>query len=843
MELDTYRRKRNFQKTPEPSGKKRSRGAKQLSFVVQKHAASQLHYDFRLEIDGVLASWAIPKGPSLDPAQRRLAVHVEDHPLEYGKFEGKIPKGHYGAGEVKIWDRGVWIPQDNPRTALRQGKLKFHLQGTKLSGGWNLIRMHGRSAKEDKDNWLLIKERDESASAALVNIDSAGKQSQQTHYRRRRVSRRENGVKTASPRRLKKPELPPFLRPQLATLVDAVPQGDEWLHEIKFDGYRVLCRIQNRRAAFLTRAGNDWTDRFDFLTEAALTLPVREAILDGEVVALRDDGSTDFQLLQNSLKGETGADLVYFVFDLLHLDGRSLLDEPLVARKEMLEKLLKANQDSKNRDLIRYSAHSVGGGERLFKQACERSLEGIISKRGDQAYRSGRSLSWLKIKCTQSQEFVIIGFTDPRGSRTAFGALLLGVYDEGETLRYAGRVGTGFTDRTLDELYPRLMKLCQARSPLSQPLTGTSSKGVHWIKPKLVGEVAFTGWTEDGLLRHPSFQGLREDKPARRISRERTQSVKDAASAAASSADNSRPKSDAKGIQIAGITLTHPDRVLYPEQGITKRELAEYYAQIADRILPHVSGRALTLVRCPEGQQGQCFFQRNAEGAISPAIRRLPLHDGKSVKNGLMIDSIDGLIALVQMGVLEIHTWGSTAKKIEQPDRLTFDLDPGPKLSWQVVRQAAYEFRAHLGELGLHGFVKTTGGKGLHIVVPIAPTLHWDRAKAFSKAIAERMVAAAPERYVATMSKAKRVGKIYIDYLRNARSATAICAYSTRARPGAPVALPLRWDELKTDPRDDHFNIRNVAARLRRSRSDPWEDFESAREPINAAKLRLLGVK
>ena len=637
--------------------------------------------------------------------------------------------------------------------------------------------------------------------------------------------------------------MPAFVRPQLATLVDAVPQGASWLHEIKFDGYRVLCRIENRRATFLTREGHDWTRRFDFLTGAALALPAHEALLDGEVVALRADGSTDFQLLQNSLKENTGADLVYFVFDLLYLDGHNFIDEPLLTRKQALENVLNESPRGKPRDLIRYSEHSLGAGEPLFQQACERSLEGILSKRSDQPYRSGRSRDWLKIKCVHSQEFVILGFTDPAGSRTGFGALLLGVYDDDKTLRYAGRVGTGFTSRTLDELSSRLKKLRQARSPLNEPLTGMSAKGVHWIKPELVGEVAFTGWTKDGLLRHPSFQGLREDKPARQIKREETQSVEKTAGAKPSSTRGSRRSSDEESMEIAGVKLSHPNRVLYPEQGITKGDLAEYYEKVAERMLPYVSGRPLTLVRCPEGQQGECFFQRNANDDMSRQIRRLPLRASKSVKDALVIDSLAGLIALVQMGVLEIHTWGSTAKRIERPDQLTFDLDPDPGLSWKILRQAIGELRAKLADVALIGFVKTTGGKGLHVVVPIAPTLDWQQAKAFSKAVADSMVAATPELYVATMSKSKRAGKIFIDYLRNARSATAICAYSTRARAGAPVAVPLRWEELKADLRDDHFNIRNVPGRLRGLRKDPWADFAAARRPITAAMRKRLGLE
>ena len=850
MALETYRRKRNFRSTPEPRGKITPNG-KNLSFVVQKHAARRLHYDFRLEIGGVLASWAIPKGPSLDPKERRLAVHVEDHPLEYGKFEGTIPKGHYGAGSVELWDRGTWIPSGNPRAGLQQGKLKFHLNGKRLSGGWSLVRMGGGSQERGKDNWLLIKERDESAAdngrvverkkrvattrsirgSRTKNLPVDGRK---THRRgSRQVVRVEPSFDKAE-----KAALPSFVRPQLATLVDTVPQGEEWLHEIKFDGYRVLCRIKNRHVSFLTRAGNDWTRQFSFLIEPVAALPLRQGLLDGEIVALRDDGTTDFQLLQNSLKGAREATIVYFVFDLLHLDGYNLMNTPLLSRKETLAKLLGAKTRSNNDVPVRYSEHWINQGDELFQEACRRSLEGIISKRSDQLYRSGRGRDWLKVKCIKSQEFVICGYTDPAGSRTGLGALLLGVYDDGK-LRYAGRVGTGFTSQTLKDLKSRLSAIGRKRSPLSEPLTGASTRGVHWVKPQLVAEVAFTGWTEDGLLRHPSFQGLREDKPANQIRRENAlpaARVARTGSSSVAAAADSKTESN----QIASVKLSHPDRVLYPEQGITKHELAEYYEKISDWILPHVSGRPLTLVRCPEGHRKQCFYQRNAEDGIPAEIRRLRIREGQSMKNCLVIDSLAGLIALVQMGVLEIHTWGSREGHIEQPDRLTFDLDPDPSLAWKTLHQAADEVRDRLSTLGLGAFVKTTGGKGLHIVAPITPKHDWNQVKAFSKAFAESMVDDSPNLYVATMSKTKRAGKIFIDYLRNGRTATAVCAYSTRARTGAPVSLPLRWDELTSDLRSDHFNIRNVPQRLARLRQDPWHDYEAARRPITKAMQKQL---
>jgi bifunctional non-homologous end joining protein LigD len=777
-------------------------------------------------------------------------VHVEDHPLEYGGFEGVIPKGQYGAGSVSVWDRGIWIPQDDPRTGLQQGKIKFHLQGRRLSGGWSLVRMRRRDEQASKDNWLLIKERDEAAkdNDQVDQTDKRVRRSKGTgagnlrldSKKRGRLARRQMG-KSKSPRKSHRAALPAFVLPQLATLVDTVPQGDPWLHEIKFDGYRILCRIKNRRVTFLTRQGNDWSRRFGSLVETASALPLRDAMLDGEVVALREGGASDFQLLQNSLNDNRGADIVYFVFDLLHLDGRDLMNAPLLSRKQALEELLKRSGRSENQNRIRFSEHWIGQGDDLFKEACRRSLEGIVSKRSDQPYRSGRGRDWVKVKCLANQEFVIGGYTDPGGARAGLGALLLGVYDDGGRLRYCGRVGTGFTSKTLTELRARLNAIKRAGSPFAQPLTGSTAKGIRWVEPELVADVAFTGWTEDGLLRHPSFQGLREDKAANQVKREKALPTKNLSHGTSSSAAASSISNDGMDV-VAGVRLSHPDRVLYPEQGITKRELAAYYESISDWILPHVRGRPLTLVRCPEGHQGQCFYQRNAEADLSPAIRGIRVREAKSTRRCLVVDSTAGLIAVVQMGVLEIHTWGSREGRIAQPDRMTFDLDPDPSLPWRTLRLAASELRARLGDLGLGAFVKTTGGKGLHFVVPITPKRGWDQIKAFSKAVAESMTRDAPDIYVATMSKSKRAGRIFIDYLRNGRTATAVSAYSTRARAGAPVSIPLRWEELTSDLRSDHFNIRNVPERLAKLAADPWDDYEAARRPITAAMQKRLGV-
>jgi bifunctional non-homologous end joining protein LigD len=643
-----------------------------------------------------------------------------------------------------------------------------------------------------------------------------------------RGSRRKASKKTAaSPiERGRKARLPEFVAPQLATLVDRVPQGDDWLHEIKFDGYRILCRISNGEISLITRNRQDWTERLSFFAPAATELPVEHALLDGEVVALNENGTTNFQLLQNSLSTHTSDNLAYYVFDLLHLDGNDLMPLPLLTRKETLAEILKAKSSSSP---IRYSEHWLGQGDRLYDEACRSGLEGVISKKADQPYRSGRGRDWVKIKCVQNQEFVIGGFTDPAGSRAGLGALLVGVHDERGRLVYAGKVGTGFSRQSLTELRNRLDPLASKASPFVNPPRGAEARGVHWVKPELIGAVSFAEWTSDNMLRHPSFQGLREDKPPVAITRER-----------ASGTNNSKASKRDETIEIAGVKLTHANRILYPEQGITKRELALYFEQIADWILPHVAGRPLTLVRCPEGQSKECFYQRHVTDSAAEWIRAVPIKEKGKLVNYVAVDNLQGLIALVQMGVLELHTWGSTTDHIDRPDRLIFDLDPDPEISWKPLKQAAESLRAYLSDLGLSSFVKTTGGKGLHVVVPLVPKIDWDAAKEFSKQVAQQMVRRAPDHYTATMSKAQRRGKIYIDYLRNARTATAVAAYSTRARAGAPVSVPLRWDELGADIRGDHFNLRNTPERLSQMGKDPWHDYETARRAITAALITKL---
>lgn len=642
-------------------------------------------------------------------------------------------------------------------------------------------------------------------------------------------------------------KLPSFIRPQLAVLVDEVPRGKEWLHEVKLDGYRILCRVDHGRVALLTRREQDWTHRFKFIAAAAKKLPVAEAFLDGEVVALDEQGRSNFQRLQNFMKGSGASQLVYFAFDLLHLDGRDLRGAALESRKRILERLLPADATGS----LRYSHDWIGEGEALYRECCRRGLEGIISKRRDQPYRPERGRDWLKIKCMQRQEFVIGGFTEPAGSRIGLGALLLGVYGQDGRLHYAGRVGTGFNEISLRELRARLGQITRSSPSFVNPPRGAEAAGVHWVEPRLVAEVAFSEWTQDNLLRHPSFQGLREDKAAAGVRRENSVSSQ-AAPNGRSNNDGaqkatrkrfaktaSQKKEDAGELVIGGIEITHPEKVLYPEQGITKRRLASYYEEIADWMLPHLERRPLTLVRCPRGRDKHCFYQRHIRESLHEAIHTIPLKEGRSAAEYVWVDSLAGLMALVQMGALEIHTWGARVERIEQPDQLIFDLDPDPAIAWQELAAAAHAVRDRLTRLGLASFVKTTGGKGLHIVVPIAPRESWDCAKEFSQAVAESMVREAPTRYTATMSKLQRKGKIYIDYLRNARAASAICVYSTRAFAGAPVSAPVRWDELERDVRTK-FDINSMRERLSHGKQPAWEGFDERRAPISRAMVKRI---
>ena len=862
MGLKAYRKKRDFNRTPEPPGRVHSGGERRL-YVIHKHAATRLHYDLRLEEGGVLKSWAVPKGPSLDPKEKRLAVQVEDHPLEYGEFEGVIPKGEYGGGKVQLWDRGRWVPEGDAAAGLRKGRLKFHLEGEKLQGSWNLIRMHDQAEQNGKTNWLLIKEEDEAAAPRqqrdivqerpesilsgrqIADIETSDDSVWHSNLKNP-SPRRSSSTSTLAlapsdvpgARKTRLPEIMPF---QLATLTDRSPAGDEWLNEIKLDGFRMQCRIEKGKAQLLTRTGQDWTHRFPDVAHAAAQLPVRSVLLDGELVALQPDGRSSFQLLQRALNEGAEATLAYYAFDLLYLDGYDLSAAPLETRKDTLKRVLEPMPQG---GTVRYSDHVVGGGPAFYDAACRLGLEGMIAKRRAGPYRAGRGGDWLKVKCLHRQEFVIGGYTDPSGSRPGFGALLLGVYED-KRLVYAGRVGTGFNTALLKTLAARLKSLQQGRSPFHNRVPGPL-RDVHWVRPELVAEIAFTEWTSDGVLRHPSFQGLREDKTPTDVKREMAQRppMPDQSS---SNVETGSPKkrSGRRGdeVDIAGIRLSHPTRVLYPEQGLTKLDLAHYYQSVADSVLLHIAGRPVMLLRCPEGHEKECFHQKHMNRMVPKAVHSVEIQDEKGKTSPyLMVDDLPGLMALVQMGALELHVWGSRAERLEYPDRMVFDLDPDEGLPWTQVVDAADLVRDRLGKMGLQSWVKTTGGKGLHVVVPLSGKQTWDEVKAFSQALAEQLVKDVPDRYTSKMSKAGRKGKLFIDYLRNGRGATAVAAYSTRARSGATVSTPVEWDELRRLT-PGQFTVTTVPRRLQTLKHDPWKEFWNVRQSITQSARRAVGLK
>ncbi len=917
--LREYRRKRRFSRTPEPQGAAVAGGSerpgRERVFVIQKHAATRLHYDFRLELEGVLKSWAVPKGPSLDPADKRLAMHVEDHPLEYGSFEGVIPEGEYGGGTVMLWDRGTWTPEGDPHRGYREGSLKFTLHGKKLRGSWALVRIRDRrQGSDDGRSWLLIKHDDEAARPAAEypvveaepNSVATGRTMEQiaaaqdrvwhsnraagepdgddgrgggrrarTHAATRRVAAKA-AARSAAPAKVdaarvegaRPAALPRFVPPQLATLVSETPTGDDWLHEMKFDGYRILARRDGDQVTLLSRNGRPWTDHFPTVAEAVRRLPARRLLLDGEVAVVTADGRTSFQALQNFMSSDgRGGDLVYMAFDLLHLDGYDLTGARLEDRKAALARLLGAPGGEPG--VLRYSDHVIGSGREFFAEACRLGLEGVVSKRRSAPYRSTRGADWVKTKCLLRQEVVIGGYTDPEGSRSGVGALLTGVYEDGR-LVYVGKVGTGFTARMLHDLKKRLAPLEQSTSPFSERLTGLGRP--HWVRPELVAEVAFSEWTADGRMRHPSFQGLREDKPATQVVRERPAALpaadppeprrgagaptgraspgKARAASRAGAPGSSRPEkrrtavasnrtraanaSSGSEAVVAGVRITHPDRVLYPPLGITKLDLARFYESIAEWILPHLRDRPTTLVRCPDGAHRTCFYQKHTGHWAPDTLRRVSIKEKTKTGEYLVVDDLPGLIGLVQIGILEIHTWNSTVSDPERPDRIVIDLDPGDGVPWPRVVEGARLVRARLEAHGLRSFVKTTGGKGLHVVAPLTPRAGWDDCAAFARRIAEELAREEPRHYLARMARAERAGRIFVDYLRNVRGATSVAAYSTRARPGAPVSVPLDWDELSPRLRSDHFTVANLPKRLAGLRADPWKGYDSIRQTLPA---------
>jgi bifunctional non-homologous end joining protein LigD len=856
MALEEYRRKRDFRKTPEPAGESpaRKKAAAPLAFVIQQHKARRLHFDFRLELEGVLKSWAVPKGPSLDPGEKRLAVEVEDHPLDYGEFEGVIPEGQYGGGTVLLWDRGTWIPADpDPAAAHAKGMLKFELRGEKLHGHWALVRMGGKAARQRRPNWLLVKERDDAAvpqSGDAVVADNplsveSGRSLEAIANDRDRVWDSGKGETTPARRvdritGARKGPMPVGLRPQLATTAVAAPAGADWLHEIKYDGYRLFAHIEHGKVRLITRSGLDWTGKFAELARAFAQLAADTALIDGEVVHLGSDGTTNFSGLQDAIATGKTAALNFFAFDLVHRDGWDLTGASLEDRKAALADIVPPDAAG----MLRYSDHQEGQGPAVLREASSLGLEGIVSKRRDAPYRPGRGSSWLKVKCRNRQEIVVIGFTDPEGKREGFGALLAGYYDPSGILRYAGRVGTGFSAERLAYLRKQLDALVVKDPPVVLPKEAPR-KGVHWVRPELVAEVEFAGWTTDNILRHASFQGLREDKgPGEVVYDPRKLPIAEppATQMRPSVVDiDVAPRARDGSMLFEGVRLTHPDRVLYPEDSLTKLDLARYYKAVADWALPNLAHRPLTLVRCPGGQGKPCFYQKHLGKGAPDAIGHVDITEDEETVAYPVIENLAGLIGLVQMNVIELHPSGATVKKLDTPDRITFDLDPDEGLAWSRVTEAAIEIRDALLAIGLQSFAKTTGGKGLHVVVPLQPKLGWDEVKGFTKWVADQFVAQSPERFTANQAKRARHGRIYIDYLRNSRGATAIGAYSPRARPKAPVSTPLFWEEVEKGVRPEGFTVATVPQRLAALDTNPWAEIGELRQSISAAVRRRVG--
>lgn len=823
--LQEYHDKRDFNATPEPSGQaSRTRRAHALQYCIQKHDASHLHYDFRLELDGTLKSWAIPKGPSLDPKVRRLAVHVEDHPLDYAEFEGHIPQGHYGAGDVIVWDRGIWEPEGDPRQGYAKGKLRFRLRGEKLAGTWNLFRTHLGGKKEQ---WMLVKSHDaEARSEAEYSIVEA--QPDSVISERTLVPRptsRKPARKPGPPAKAKpaaKPieaELPDFVQPQLATLVDSPPAGD-WRYEVKFDGYRILARLEADDVRLFTRNGHDWSARMPRQVAALKALGVQSAWLDGEVVVFAENGVADFQALQNAFDTAHDESISYHLFDMPFLGGQDLRQLPLHARRQALRELLEHAEGQ----TLKFSEDFDVPVEALLESACDLQLEGLIGKRADSPYVGRRSDDWIKLKCKRRQEFVIVGYTEPKGSRSAFGALLLALHDkDGGELRYAGKVGTGFTATTLQSIHARLKPLEIAKPAFARPPTGAEARGVHWLEPTLLAEVAYAQMTREGIVRHSVFHGLRDDKPATAIDLERPMPT----------------PSTGQGATLGKLRLTHAERIIDPASGTTKRQVAEYYASVAERILPHLHDRPVALVRAPDGLGGELFFQKNAAQLKIPGL--VTYSKAEAGQPVLIVNRPQTLLGAVQMNMLELHTWNGTDKDFDKPDRFVLDLDPDPALPWKSMVEATQLALTLLDELGLKVFLKTSGGKGIHLVVPLTRRAGWDEVKDFTHAIVNYLARLFPDRLSAVSGPKNRVGRIFIDYLRNGKGATTACAYSLRAREGLPVSVPIWREELAQLKGANQWTIANVHERLAET-EDPWADLFQTRQSITAKMRKQMGM-
>jgi len=891
-QLAVYRAKRDFTKTAEPSGKARLAPSKQLRFVIQKHAATRLHYDLRLELDGVFKSWAVTKGPSLDTTVRRLAVEVEDHPLDYGDFEGTIPKGQYGGGTVQLWDRGYWAPEGavSAQEMLRKGDLKFRLAGQRLKGGWVLVRMRKDRDGGKRNNWLLIKHRDGSerigdedsilladrsvASGRGMAEIAAGKgkkpkpfmlrgganradavwnsnrgDAAQTRANRKRESSRKAAEhsppagKTSTPAGKKVSQLPEFISPQLCKLVDRPPAEEGWAHEVKFDGYRIQARVTEGRVTLRTRKGLDWTEKFRAIAKSCERL--EDCVIDGEIVALDHNGAPDFAGLQAALSEGKTDDLVFFVFDALFVGREDLRRLPLTDRKERLRSVLSAS-GRKSDPVLRYVEHFEAAGDAVLKSACRLSLEGIVSKKLSAPYRSGRGDSWTKAKCRAGHEVVIGGWDETQGR---FRSLLVGVH-RGDHLVYVGKVGTGYGDKAVRQLYPRLKSQEAKESPFGGINAPKKSREFHWVKPVLVAEIEFAGWTGDGMVRQAAFKGLRDDKPAGEVKAERAAPAKSTALATAGLKGVKSPPGAAShkdvGSSVMGVTISSPSKALWPGDGggapVTKMDLARYYEAVGPWMMQHLKGRPCSIIRAPDGIGGENFFQRHAMAGSSSLLELVKVSGDH--KPYLEVDRVEGLAALAQIAAVELHPWNCEPGQPEIPGRFVFDLDPAPDVHFNAVVEAALELKERLEARGLTAFCKTTGGKGLHVVTPFSISkkdkISWPEAKAIARAICAQMAADSPQKYLVNMSKKARVGRIFLDYLRNDRMATAVAPLSTRARPNAPVSMPLSWAQVKKGLDPARFNIRTVPMLLAKSRA--WADYCDGERPLIEAVRKVVSL-
>ena len=818
LDIETYNRKRDFTKTDEPKGRKLEGSGD--SFLVQKHDASHLHYDFRLEMDGVLKSWAVPKGPSLDPGTNRLAMRTEDHPLDYGDFEGTIPAGEYGGGTVMLWDKGRWIPEPgkDPRKTIEEGHLHFTLEGERMKGEWGMFRLKPRDG-DTRETWMLKKVKDEYArpedGEALVDdcVTSVTTGRTMAEIASGEDEWRSNRGGKKGGRGKKKAAIapPPFEPPQLATLVDTVPTGSDWLFEYKYDGYRLLLATGSGAATAWTRNGRDWSDKFRALVKAAAELSPG-CLVDGEAVALSKSGKPDFQLLQQTLKESKGKNLVFYAFDLLVDRGEDIRKLSNLERKERLAALLEGVGPP-----ILYGDHVIGKGEALFNAVCAEGGEGILAKKADAPYRSERTKNWLKIKCIQRQEFVIVGW-QKSDRRIGFRSLFLAMHEQGK-LRYAGKVGTGFNQAMLMDLLDK-MKPLEIEKPVVE-IPRAERKGGHWIEPKLVAEIAFTEFTSEDILRHPSFIALREDKPASQVVKEVPKKL-----------PKSEKRPDHPTPESFGVEISNPDRAIFPTENLTKLQLASYYAAINPLLMATVADRPLTLIRCPQGRAKKCFFQKHDTGSIGESVKHVPIAEKKGgTQVYLFVDDIRGILQCVQMGTIEFHGWGSKVEDVERPDRLVFDLDPDVGLDFGDVRDAARRIRDLLADLGLKTFPMLTGGKGIHVIAPLDASADWDAVSSFAERFARAVSEAESERFTANMRKVQRKGRIFLDWLRNQRGSTAVMPYSVRAREGAPVAAPVAWEELDDYEGGNAFSILDLDLLFERASSKMlagWGEAEQA---------------